>query len=145
MEETIYSINIYRVLTLSQALPVSGYWGHTDGLALRGGHRRGAPGAQTVNYQCCDWNEGANRRRGLGRCSHGRLHVPKSPREDVSKLPLEGQVGRFCKKMASRGGQEGVLGREDGTDKGVREEGARCFGGMPTIQGSCAQGGRRGP
>lgn len=48
-------------------------------------------------------------------------------------------------KMASRGGQEGVLGREDSTDKGVGEERARCFGGMLIIQGSCAQGGRRGP
>ena len=41
VEETIYSINIYRALTLSQALPVSGYWGHTDGLALQGGHGLG--------------------------------------------------------------------------------------------------------
>lgn len=48
MEETIYSINIYRALTLSQALPVSGYWGHTDGLALQGGHRLGGLSAQTI-------------------------------------------------------------------------------------------------
>lgn len=58
MEETIYSINIYRALTLSQALPLSRYGGHTDGLALRGGHRLGGPGAQIVSYQCRDENQG---------------------------------------------------------------------------------------
>lgn len=103
VEETIYSINIYRVLTLSQALPVSGCWGHTDGLALRGGHRPGGPRC-TVSYQCCDWNERAKRGRGLGRHTQGGPHVPKGPGEDAFELLLEGQIGNFCMKMAFWGG-----------------------------------------